>query len=134
MSIPHKETTMPLPIFVGQPGQFGYMSFDDAKYNIVKALVEHAATHKVGFCRNFAILARCAGWKWRGKDVTHDDVCSTYDSLVNNCVDNINKITDDDIRGTRWHTSASTGRIHVTVLYYVNQNSIQVFITTDIIN
>lgn len=123
---------MTLPIYVGQPGQFGYMSFDDAKQNIVKALVEYAATHKEGFCRNFALMTKFAGWKWRFDEITHDEVCSTYDSLVNTCVDNINKITDDDISGTRWHTSASTGRIHVTVLYYVNQNSIQVFITTDI--
>lgn len=124
--------TSPKHLDVGQFGQFGYTSFDDQKQNLIKALRDEATSKMQSFCVNFAMLANVKGWKWRGKDVTLADVCSTYGALVNTLVDNINNITDDDIMGTKWHTSASTGRINITVLYYVNMRSIQVFITAQI--
>jgi hypothetical protein len=125
---------MSASIFVGQPGQYGYAEFDDVKKNMVKALMDEAARKKESFCRNFALMAKFAGWQWRFKEIMHEDVCYMYDSLMYTCVENINKITDDDIKGTKWHISVGTGRINVTVLYYVNQQSIQVQITADIDN
>lgn len=124
--------TSPKHLDVGQIGQFGYTSFDDQKQNIIKALLDEAKKRKESFCANFTILANIKGWQWRFKDITLDDVLYTYDGLVNALVDNINKITDDDIMGTKWHTSVGTGRINITVLYYVNMRSIQVFITAQI--
>lgn len=122
----------PKHLDVGQPGQFGYVSFDDQKKNLIHALLYEASKRKGSFCANFTVLANIKGWQWRFKDVTLEDVLYTYDGLVNTLVENINKITDDDIMGTKWHTSAGTGRITITVLYYVNTRSIQVFITAQI--
>lgn len=112
----------PIPANVWIPGS----TFHQEKEYLKACLVMEAAELKENYCRNFAMFANFAGWKWRDSIPTHADICGTYDSLVNNLVDFINKIGDDDLRGTKWHASVGTGRINISILYYVNSHNVQV--------
>lgn len=55
---------------------------------------------------------------WSFKEITKDNIDATYNMLSNNCLDCVNKLTENDLKGKTISICCSTGRIKFHVTYY----------------
>jgi hypothetical protein len=109
-------------------------TFNEVKSHIIHSFLESTNKDKEKFCKNFALMARFAGWRWgfSEKEISYDQIYATYERLVSACYDRINAMSDDNLRGTNWTVSSGTGRINISMTYYVNDESVMTHITADI--
>ena len=77
------------------------------------------------FCQDFVKIASFMGWTYRFTEkITLEAVYEIYDDLVGSCMSMVDSMKENDLLGKTVAFSASTGRISVVIIYYVNSESV----------
>lgn len=109
------------------------MDMTDAEFenHVDDSIIDKLLDKKEVFCRNFALIANFAGWRWCGSEFapSHDEITSTYTSMMYTIIKSASKLAN---KNTDWHTEIMQGRICMSVSYFLNTHSLSVDVTAEI--